>query len=183
MRLGSFCLLVVVLVVLVPTAALAGDPCPISFNVFNVGPPPWLATTAPKTDPFFDALIRFANGRDCSEVRRGKVVDGHLSLKPHDTTKEKLALKYLLKRLFAKNRRFSCAIAAKKLRGIRYAGDADGNVLYIRGRRRVMLTLPGWDSLCVRAKDVDGPKLTKKNVLRVWKRLTRRLVAHRHANP
>jgi len=25
--------------------------------------------------------------------------------------------------------------------------------------------------------------LTKKNVLRVWKKLTKRLVAYRHANP
>jgi hypothetical protein len=174
---------------LVPSSALAGDPCPIGFLVFDVGPPPWLAAkkneytvNKPNIDPFLDALIEHAGALDCSRVRRGKLKDGHLPIKPNDTTKDKLAKSYLLKQLFEKNRRFRCRDAAKRLRSIRYAGSAS-NVLYIRGRRRILLTIPGWDTVCIRAKTVDGPNLTKKNVLRVWKKLTRRLVAFRHANP
>lgn len=120
--------------------------------------------TLGRQDPVLGALIDHAARQKCSFVRRG------------DVDREKLAA--LRAKAFEPNRRFRCEDAHKAL-----ADDLEpGDIVLVRGSKRILLANPGWATVCVRADEVDGAKLSGA-VEDLFGRLARAYVADRHANP
>lgn len=58
-----------------------------------------------------------------------------------------------------------------------------GDLVMVRGSKRVLVANPGWTTVCVHARELDGPKLDEAHVEALFTRLTAGYVADRHANP
>lgn len=120
--------------------------------------------TLGRQDPVLGALIDHAARQKCSFVRRGDV----------DPAKQAA----LRAKAFHPNRRFRCEDAHKALAGELEPGD----IVLVRGSKRILLANPGWATVCVRTEEVDGAMLAG-GVEDLFGRLTRAYVADRHANP
>lgn len=117
-----------------------------------------------RQDPVLGALIDYASRLECTHVRRA-------DLTPARVTE-------LHGKVFHKNRRFRCDDAHKALAGTLEAGD----IVMVRGSKRILLANPGWATVCVRAADVDGAKL-EAGVKRLFETIAKRYVDDRYANP
>ena len=86
---------ILVALTLLPVPALAGDPCPIPFHIFDLGPPPWSKRPAKAQDAFWEALIFHANALPCTSVKPGAIVEGRLAIGTTPRERERLALTVL----------------------------------------------------------------------------------------
>lgn len=120
--------------------------------------------TLGRQDPVLGALIDHAAKQACSFVRRGDV----------DPAK----VEALRAKVFHDNRRFRCDDAHTRLTSVLEPGD----IVLVRGSKRLLLANPGWATVCVRASDVDGAKLAP-GVPGLFEALSKAYVADRHANP
>ncbi len=84
--------------------------------------------------------------------------------------------------LFTPERGFRCDDAHVALRAPA-PNDIPADVYFIRGSRRVLLTMPGWATTCVQASELDGERLTDAALLSFVDRVIGGYVADRHANP
>jgi hypothetical protein len=170
-----------------PSVAAAGDPCPIGFDVVDLGVPAWakpdLRAKVKGGDPFFKALVRVAAKQDCSEVTPSQATGDDLPVPFYDIKlgDKRLELGSIRKHLFTKTRGFRCAQAARSLRHLKNPANTSGLVLVLRGHRRILLVTAGWKSTCIPAAKAD--KMTDAQVLKVWESITGELVADRHENP
>ncbi|MFT7623767.1 MAG: hypothetical protein ACI9WU_002950 [Myxococcota bacterium] len=128
-----------------------------------------LTLTLGKQDPLIGALINYAVSQDCTHVRRTDI----------DAEQRKA----LLSAVFSKARRFQCDSAHRKLGKLEEQGLDGGDLVVVRGSKRVLISSPAWKTVCVKAKDFDGKNLTKKAVGRLFHKLTRGFVSDRHSNP
>ena len=121
-------------------------------------------------DPVVGALLDHASSRECSAVRRG-------DLDP----KQRAAV---LASTFTKQRRFRCDDAHTALAGVDLGGHTleGGDLVVVRGSKRLLLANPGWATVCVYARELDGPKLAP-GVAPLFEKLTGGYVSDRHANP
>lgn len=124
--------------------------------------------TLSRQDPILGALIRHASKQDCASVTRGDS-DGEWA------AKAKAAV-------FAKNRRFRCDDAADKLYGSNGI-PGPGDIFLVRGSKRVLIANAGYETVCVRAAEYDGAKLTPAKVANLYRKLTQSYVDDRYANP
>jgi len=86
--------------------------------------------------------------------------------------------------VFGKGRRFQCKTAHKALRKvIPDAHQHDGQVVVVRGRRRILISLVGRTTRCVAASDYDGSLLTEQRLVSLFFEIAESLVAYRHAHP
>lgn len=120
--------------------------------------------TLGRQDPVLGALLDHAAKQACSFVRRGDV----------DPAK----VEALRAKVFHDNRRFRCDDAHTRLAGVLEPGD----IVLVRGSKRILLANPGWATVCVRASDVDGAKLAP-GIPGLFETLSKAYVADRHANP
>jgi membrane-associated protease RseP (regulator of RpoE activity) len=122
--------------------------------------------TLSRQDPVLGALIRHASKQDCASVSRGEG-DAEWVKKAQAAA-------------FAKNRRFQCKDAHVHLAK---QGLEPGQIVLVRGSKRVLLANPGSTTTCIKAASYDGAKLTPAAVGSLFKTLTKAYVADRHANP
>ncbi len=54
-------------------------------------------------------------------------------------------------------------------------------IFYYRGHSRILMVSPGWKSLCVSAAQAD--RMSDKQLVALWNRVTGPLVKDRHDNP
>ncbi len=80
-----------------------------------------------------------------------------------------------------KKRQFRCDQAARDVKYLKATQEPSGMVLYYRGHSRILLVSPGWKSLCVSAVQAD--KMSDKQLVALWNRVTGPLVEDRHDNP
>lgn len=121
--------------------------------------------TLGRQDPVVGALLDYAHKQECAYVRRGEV-------SPEFARAARA-------KLFSKNRRFRCDDAHKAL-----AKDHEaGQIMVVRGSRRMLLSNPGWATVCIRSKSADGARLTEARIGEIFKELTRAYVKDRHDNP
>lgn len=121
--------------------------------------------TLGRQDPVIGALLDYAHKQDCAYVRRGAVTQQFA-----EATRPKL---------FSKQRRFRCDDAHQAL-----AKDHEpGQIMVVRGSRRMLLSNPGWATVCIRSKSADGGKLTEKRIGEIFRQLTKAYVKDRHDNP
>ncbi len=80
---------------------------------------------------------------------------------------------------FTDQRGFRCEDAHRVIG----TGFEAGDVVMIRGGRRVLLTMPGWATTCHNVADSDGDKLTSARLLALVEGLEAAYVADRHDNP
>lgn len=121
--------------------------------------------TLGRQDPVLGALIDHASRQACADVSRGDV--------PAKWAKK------IRKTLFAKNRRFRC----KDAHGALAEEMEGGQIVMIRGSKRVLLANPGWATVCMRAAALDGKNLTQANIAKLFNSLTGAFVQDRHDNP
>ncbi len=112
------------------------------------------------------AMIDEASSRDCSSVRRANVSSSRAD--------------EVRAAVFSKARRFRCDDAHKSLRK---AGLDGGDIVVVRGSKRILVSNAGWGTTCVKATSLDGAKLTAKAVGKVLDAVARRYVQDRHDNP
>lgn len=123
-----------------------------------------VALTLGRQDPVLGALIDHAAKQDCTFVRRGDVAAERVEA--------------LRAKLFHANRRFRCEDAHGQFEGVLEPGD----VVMVRGSKRILLANPGWATVCMRADEIDGARLAKA-IPALFDRLSKAYVADRHANP
>jgi hypothetical protein len=119
-------------------------------------------------DPLVRILVRANQRRDCLELYQEKTP---------------LVLSDLQSALFTDKHGFRCRDAHLRLQQDVPEGGATGHIVVVRGNQRVLLALVGWKTLCVRATDYDGKKLTDDRVQALLDRLTGDLVDHRFKHP
>jgi len=236
---------------LLSTPALAGDPCPIEFTVYDLGAPSWLDRAAlldglTSKDSWVgisfstrDAGVRIDAVSDGSPAAKaGLKVGQHITAVDGDAVTEHAALgarfratapgatvalglsdgsavKLTLGRqdpvvgalidqaarengcnvvrrgdvdakrveairanAFHANRRFRCEDAHTALAKVLGPGD----IVFVRGSKRVLLSHAGWGTVCMRAAALDGPELAKA-VPGLFETLSKAYVAERHADP
>lgn len=172
--------------VLAPSTARAGDPCPIRFAAVDLGLPAWAEPALRKKveggDPLLTRLASLAGKLECSEVSLVPGKDGSIAVALHEEMDEaRMKVDHVKARLVDEKRRFRCDAAARDLKYLAATAEQDGMVLYFRGHARILLVSPGWKSLCVDAARAD--KMTDKQLVDLWKKVTGPRVADRHANP
>lgn len=123
-----------------------------------------------RQDPFIGALIDYASSQECAAVTRGDLSEA--------------GRQAAMQQMF-NGKRFRCEDAHKALAGADIAGTeyGPGDIFIVRGSKRVILANTGWASACVRAKQVDGPKLNSKKMKQVFDSLTKAYIEDRYINP
>lgn len=59
----------------------------------------------------------------------------------------------------------------------------EGDIVFIRGTWRVLMSVAGFNTLCVKSADYDGEKLTNTRVKKLFEVLTAEYTNNRHENP
>ncbi|MCP4500709.1 MAG: hypothetical protein GY822_12180 [Deltaproteobacteria bacterium] len=83
--------------------------------------------------------------------------------------------------LLDEEKSYRCKDAHKNLKwlgNLRVDGEAI-NMVYQRGTRRVMLSLAGWDTVCMDLRNLHDDK----GLLKLWNGATKRFIKDRHDNP
>lgn len=83
--------------------------------------------------------------------------------------------------LFTTQRGFRCKSAHKRL--LKHSDYDEGDIVFIRGSRRVLMSVVGFDTTCVNSADYDGSQLTKQHVQKLFNRATKKYTQYSHANP
>ena len=116
-------------------------------------------------DPVFLGLVNAAETQECREVRVGELTPEQRSAVGEGA--------------FDARRGFRCEDAHVALAPAFGGGD----LLMIRGGRRILLTMPRWSTVCVSVSDYDGASLTATRLRALVDVLAAAYVADRHANP
>ena len=127
-----------------------------------------LALTLKQQDPLVRALLKYASSLKCAYVRRG-------SLSPSQ-------VKSVMPALLEKNKRFRCADAHKRTVKILPTLNK-GDVLVIRGSKRVLLTHVGWTTKCVYAHAFDGDRTGPTYIKPLFEQLTKAYTEDRFRHP
>jgi len=144
----------------------------MKLDVLRAGTKRSLNLTMGAQDPVVGALIDHASKQECARVRRANL------------TAEQVTS--IQKALFSKARRFRCKDAHRALRGLKYGGRdtlEGGDLVVVRGSKRLLVTNQGWRTTCLKTADFDGARLTDKAIARLFRKVTGAFVADRHANP
>lgn len=130
-----------------------------------------LTLTLGAQDPAAGALIDFAAKQECTQVRNPSVTEAQAQA--------------IRGRLFSDNRRFRCDDAHRQLKDFDYGGGVlgDGDIVFVRGSRRLLVSNPGWATHCISASSVDGTKLNDASIGALFRRVSRSYIQDRHANP
>jgi predicted DNA-binding transcriptional regulator len=174
------------LLVFMSSPAMAGDPCPIGLAVVDLGLPDWadpaLRERVKDGDPLLARMVRLAGELECNEVSVAPPKDGKITVQLHEKVDAaKMAVAHVKGKLVDKERRFRCSDAARELKYLKPTGEQSGMILYYRGHSRILLVSPGWKSMCVSAVEAD--RMTDKQVVDLWNKVTGPLVKDRHDNP
>lgn len=166
--------------------AMAGDPCPIAIAVVDLGVPDWaspeLRAKVKNGDALLDRMFQLARKLDCSDVSLHPPKDGVIPVALYEKVDEsKRTVGHVKSVLVDKKRQFRCDQAARDLKYLKATEEHSGMVLYYRGHSRILLVSPGWRSLCVSAAQAD--KMSDKQLVALWNRVTGPLVKDRHDNP
>ena len=88
----------------------------------------------------------------------------------------------VMARLFTESRGFRCEDAHIALEPLveKYRSDT---VYFVRGHRRLLLTLPYWGTTCISVGALDGDNLNDAGMSTVIERVIRDYVRDRHENP
>lgn len=176
----------IVMLLLGPANAQAGDPCPIGVRLFNLGlvpdAKPELQAAYGTTDAFYNALFAYAKSQDCIAANQGAIQAGKLDLALYENAETPLLQVDNLKRALLGNANtFRCAQAARDVAALAKTSNESGSVLYLRGHKRILLVMPGWASLCIDSK--TAAKISPTLIAKTWRDVTKKMVANRHANP
>ena len=164
------------LLILLSVATNAGDPCPISYNFYDAGVPQWLdrddilealGADSSKKDPLLRKLMAYTKKQDCSKT---KMKTASFDLK--QSIKEKT---------FVNVKSFNCRRAHKKLKKIK--GLHSGDVVLVRGSRRVLISHVGWNTICVNSSSYNGKYLTQGKLERLYDDLFSEYISDRFENP
>ena len=171
---------------LAPSPAMAGDPCPIGIAVIDLGVPDWaspeLRAKVKDGDALLDRMFQLARKLECSDVSLHPPRDGAIPVALYEKVDEsKMAVDHVKSKVVDQKRQFRCDQAARDLKYLKATEEPSGMVLYYRGHSRILLVSPGWKSLCVSAAQAD--KMTDRQLVALWNRVTGPLVKDRHDNP
>jgi hypothetical protein len=168
------------------SSAMAGDPCPIAIAVVDLGVPDWaspeLRAKVKDGDPLLDRVVQLARKLECSDVSLHPPTDGAIPVALYEKVDaSKMTVAHVKSLLVDKKRQFRCDQAARDLAYLKATEEPSGMLLHYRGHSRILLVSPGWKSLCVSSAQAD--KMTDKQLVALWKRVTGPLVKDRHDNP
>lgn len=138
---------------------------PVAFVVERDGARTSLTVQPGPADPVFLGLVNRAEKAECRSTDIQRV----------DQPREKA----LEAGVFDANKGFRCTDAHTSVGEPFQSGD----VVMVRGGHRLLFTMPGWRTMCVAVKDLDGAKLTPESLDSVLEELTAPYVRDRHENP
>jgi hypothetical protein len=137
----------------------------ISLTVVRDGRRQQLTLSPGPADPLVLALIQAANKAECRNPHLASV-----------TTDQQAALSL---GAFTPERGFRCGDAHVALAD----KFESGTLVVVRGGKRLLLTMPGWNTVCAAVADTDGDRLTDATVNRLLESVSAAYVQDRHANP
>ncbi|HHS92899.1 MAG TPA: PDZ domain-containing protein [Campylobacterales bacterium] len=120
-----------------------------------------------RKDPLFTQLSRNLHG--CNQVRIKH-------LKPEQK-------RNIQKKLFVNGKRFNCHNAHRELAKLKIFHGDGGELVMIRGSKRVLLSHVGEKTLCVQSSKYDGANLSKKSLKKLSYELFDDYVQDRYRNP
>lgn len=88
----------------------------------------------------------------------------------------------IMEKLFTANRGFRCDDAHVALQSMFEKYEVQ-DVYFVRGSRRVLLTMPYWGTTCVSVPSLDGDNLTQSDALEVINKVIKDYVQDRHDYP
>lgn len=119
-------------------------------------------------DPLLAAMIQVNNNpENCADV--------YLKSLTEDVQAE------LRKQVLSPKRRFYCEDAHTRL--LKNKNIQEGDIVYIRGSRRVLISTVGFYTVCAIASQYDGEKMTRRRVAQLFERITRDYTNDRYENP
>jgi hypothetical protein len=141
--------------------------CPIKFQFYDAGVPQWLdketilerlksKASKKNQDPLIERLMEYINRQDCAKAIK-KEVSFDLEQAIHEKS-------------FIHQKSFNCKNASKKLNSIKSL-QGGGNVVILRGSRRVLLALVGEKSFCIQSSSYDGARLNDTKLDNLYNRL------------
>ena len=116
-----------------------------------------------RTDPVVAGLVFAAQKLECREVTW-----------PMTTQEQREAIHA---KVFDEDR-FRCRDAHTMFQGF-----DGGDLIVVRARSRILITMPGWDTTCIDVSHHDGSSLKPRRLLRVFEKMTRKYVEDRFENP
>ena len=154
----------------------AGDPCPIHFKFYDAGVPQWLdredilealKADSTKTDPLLTKFREYTAKQDCTK------------------TEEKEPSFDLIQEIKAKTfihvKSFNCRGAHKKLKKIKDLSS--GDIVLVRGSRRVLISHVGWNTVCVQSSAYNGRHLSTYKLQTLFDKLFSEYILKKYSNP
>lgn len=108
-------------------------------------------------DPLLRRLIIVNDAED-------ECANTHLELLPERIQAQ------LHKAVLSPKRSFYCKDAHQRI--LKHPSIEQGDIVYIRGSWRVLISVAGFDTVCVKSADYDGAKLTNARVQRLFEQFT-----------
>ena len=121
-------------------------------------------------DPLLWALVRWGNQQECAAVDYDD--------RSQQTTENAAAVRAATQ----KNGTLRCKGTHRRLQKV-FGTHAGGEIVLVRDQSKVLLSMSGFRTMCVKASDYDGEKLTEKRVGKLFKQLTRSYIKDRYDNP
>ena len=89
----------------------------------------------------------------------------------------------IYKKAFSSSKSFECKRAHEKLSKMKKFKYNNGQLVLIRGSKRIMLVEPQWGTVCVNSRDYDGKNLTDKQVKKLFNKIFSSYINDRFKNP
>ena len=89
----------------------------------------------------------------------------------------------IYKKVISPLKRFDCKTAHKKLQKMKLFTYNEGQLVLIRGSKRVLLIEPQWGTVCLNSRDYDGKNLTKTTIKKLFLKLFDKYTNDRFENP
>jgi hypothetical protein len=148
------------------TASLDAHPdAPVSLTLSRDGASRQGSLARGPADPLFLGLVQATESTDCRSAGVGRLSEAQRAA--------------LATGAFDAQRAFRCEDAHQALQGAFHSGD----VVMVRGGSRVLLTLPGWKTVCVGVSSTDGASLDEARARALVEELAAPYVKDRHENP
>lgn len=87
----------------------------------------------------------------------------------------------LRKQVLSPKKRFYCEDAHTRI--LKNKNIQEGDIVYIRGSRRILISTAGFYTVCAIASQYDGEKMTRSRVAQLFERVTRDYTNDRYENP
>jgi hypothetical protein len=150
-----------------------------AFSSLNIGETVWVTISRNAQKLTLPLTVGGADPVPLAIIQQLQRADCRASVLAPPNTGLQLAI---MARLFTQSRGFRCEDAHVALQPLMEQNQSD-TVYFVRGSRRLLLTMPYYGTICVSVAALDGENLNDVEISAVIERVISNYVRERHANP